>query len=816
MTNSNNTDLFDSFFRRADLDGDGQISGAEAVGFFQGSGLPTHVLAQVEELEKEILDSRQKIEFYSVKMQELVKWLRFYIKVDVTIDLMRSQQGYLLISMRYLSFLRATCVFQVETLGKKYEEKYKQTGDVASKLTIEEATFHDIQEHAENIQSSLEERVKTVNEHCKLYGLRSKPISLVELPFGISMIPAIFYPFQRSCCIFLHWLPRIFTFAFYIRMITCSLPLDLSLGRQPGIQEAAADWDEGWDKFDNKGMLNNCLLDLVDFDFALEGLEFLFTWVHDAFFSALSLNLIKALMTFRSGFTFVKELTLDVRNVVASPKQKTSFPKETTSTDKDSIAKSEKVSRPIKSNSEKDLLDHQHENGTLKCPPDKNSPHAKEIQTDGGGTEAVHSGDIIVEPGWGTFDDTHYDTESAWGFYSVSGKSMDFSIGELGLNPIKTRSSHGDNMLPGKGQFMFDSIPSTLAHNQGNSSYAFADSVPSTPAYNPQNAFADSVPSTPAYNTGKSPVSFADSIPSTPAYNFGNSPRRFSEGSEDHSFDSFSRALRTRMKVMDSHQGLIPLENLETLIEVMGFQGLTHSESLIRVMGSQGLTHLQSDQNHGFSRDTDHSHGFLKMDSFNTHDSGFFQSSDNSLARFDSSVRGSKDFDNSHGFPSFDDTDPFGSSGPFRTSLESGSGSIGDSRIQAGHGDEPGEEASVFSTAAMLLYSTLDEASAALGRNLTVAETLWFNYSAKKSDYYLFCHNILFLFLIFSVVPLPLFFTNLWRSAGLDKYKIQPKVKLSPSEEFKCYKDVTRMNQSQGMSVYLITTRRQKDFWLLA
>jgi len=101
--------------------------------------------------------------------------------------------------------------------------------------------------------------------------------------------------------------------------------------------------------------------------------------------------------------------------------------------------------------------------------------------------------------------------------------------------------------------------------------------------------------------------------------------------------------------------------------------------------------------------------------------------------------------------------------------------------------------ASVFSTAAMLPYSTLDEASAALGRNLTVAETLWFNYSAKKSDYYLFCHNILFLFLIFSVVPLPLFFTSLWRSAGLDKYKIQPKVKLSPSEEFKCYKDVMFM-----------------------
>lgn len=143
----------------------------------------------------------------------------------------------------------------------------------------------------------------------------------------------------------------------------------------------------------------------------------------------------------RSGFTFVKELTLDVRNVVASPKQKTSVPKETTSTDKDSSAKSEKVSRPIKSSSEKDLLDHQHENGTLKCPPDsparrstteshrssefwdspfketgaENSPHAKEIQTDGGGTEAVHSGDIIVEPGWGTFDDTHYECRISLG-----------------------------------------------------------------------------------------------------------------------------------------------------------------------------------------------------------------------------------------------------------------------------------------------------------------------------------------------------------------------------------------------------------------
>ncbi|XVE94395.1 hypothetical protein REPUB_Repub02eG0005000 [Reevesia pubescens] len=42
-----NQDQFEVYFRRADLDGDGRISGAEAVAFFQGSGLSKQVLAQV-------------------------------------------------------------------------------------------------------------------------------------------------------------------------------------------------------------------------------------------------------------------------------------------------------------------------------------------------------------------------------------------------------------------------------------------------------------------------------------------------------------------------------------------------------------------------------------------------------------------------------------------------------------------------------------------------------------------------------------------------------------------------------------------------
>lgn len=42
-----NMDQFEAFFKRADLDQDGRISGNEAVTFFQGSNLPRQVLAQV-------------------------------------------------------------------------------------------------------------------------------------------------------------------------------------------------------------------------------------------------------------------------------------------------------------------------------------------------------------------------------------------------------------------------------------------------------------------------------------------------------------------------------------------------------------------------------------------------------------------------------------------------------------------------------------------------------------------------------------------------------------------------------------------------
>lgn len=92
----------------------------------------------------------------------------------------------------------------------------------------------------------------------------------------------------------------------------------------------------------------------------------------------------------------------------------------------------------------------------------------------------------------------------------------------------------------------------------------------------------------------------------------------------------------------------------------------------------------------------------------------------------------------------------------------------------------------------MLPYKTLQDAENAVGRTLTAAETLWFNYSATKSDYFLYCHNILFLFLIFSLVPLYYILIEIIYK-DTQFYKIQPKIKLSYSDSFGCYKDVMRM-----------------------
>lgn len=167
-----------------------------------------------------------------------------------------------------------------------------------------------------------------------------------------------------------------------------------------------------------------------------------------------------------------------------------------------------------------------------------------------------------------------------------------------------------------------------------NSPFAFADSVPSTLMSSYGNSHhAESM------FQNNSTSGFADSVPSTPVYYSVNSSGIFGEGTEDHSFDNLSR--------FDSFDDR-------------------------RIFPSREFSRSDSVSS---TRDTDNDHGlfapresFAKFDSFrSTADSEYnpvFPAND-SFTRFDS-MASTSDY-----VPSFDDTDPFGSSDPFKSSAGS-------------------------------------------------------------------------------------------------------------------------------------------------
>lgn len=538
---------------------------------------------KVQELEKEIIESREKIEFYRTKMQELVLYKS------------RCDNRLNEITERVAADKR-----EVESLARKYEDRYKQSGDVASKLTLDEATFRDIQERklelynaivkmeqggtadsvlqdrVDRIQSDLEELVKALNERCKQYGLRAKPSTLIELPFG--------------------W--------------------------QPGIQEVAADWDEDWDKFNDE------------------------------------------------GFAIIKELTLEVENIVAKPKSpsiqrdKTSAvegPTVLSSPDDDNKAedgKHEVSAVSTSSNEEKKADAGMHEASTVSTfsndenkakaekpsgneehaievdsayahsevdsvrspqshgsprrstlgslSPDFHSkqfgihdlsPRAKETQSDRGGAESGTSGDKFVdEPSWGAKFDND-DTDSIWGFSTDNNKEADhdrephdsfFGMGDFGLNPIRTESPSAESVSGGE---------------------------------------------------KKSP--FFDSVPSTPLYNSSFSPR-FGEGPEDHAFDRFSRFDSFNM----NDGGLFPPHDSFSRFDSM------------RSTDPPSLARFDS------MRSTADTTSFGDLGRFDSMRSTADPFPTGTLARFDS-IRSTTDYGG--GFQSFDDTDPFGSTGPFKS-----------------------------------------------------------------------------------------------------------------------------------------------------
>jgi plant 4,4-dimethylsterol C-4alpha-methyl-monooxygenase len=99
----------------------------------------------------------------------------------------------------------------------------------------------------------------------------------------------------------------------------------------------------------------------------------------------------------------------------------------------------------------------------------------------------------------------------------------------------------------------------------------------------------------------------------------------------------------------------------------------------------------------------------------------------------------------------------------------------------------------VIGSPEILPYATAAEAEAALGRAMTSTEALWFRYTAAVPDYHLYCCNILFLFVVFTLAPLPVALLELRAPAAVAPYKLQPRVRLSKAVFVRCYKDVLRV-----------------------
>ncbi|XP_021827512.1 actin cytoskeleton-regulatory complex protein pan1 [Prunus avium] len=349
---------------------------------------------KVEQTEHVILDSREKMEFYRTKMQELVLYKS------------RCDNRLNEITERAIADKRES-----ESLAKKYEEKYKQVAEIASKLTIEEATFREVQERkmelhqaivkmeqggsadgilqvrADRIQYDLEELVKALSERCKKHGLNMKSSAIIELPIG--------------------W--------------------------QPGIQDGAAVWDEDWDKFEDEGFANNLTID-----------------------------------------TSAKAQSVSVQRDKASP-DLSSTPDSSFADGKSrngEHALESESSESAFTHGEDEYARSPNGSPAGRTAPESPSQEFSDVHYGKSSEADAETHGSFDESTWGAFDNND-DTDSVWGFNtkgSDSDKHRDFfGSDDFGLNPVRTGSPHAETAFQKKSLFFEDSVPSTPLSKFGNS-----------------------------------------------------------------------------------------------------------------------------------------------------------------------------------------------------------------------------------------------------------------------------------------------------------------------------------------------------------
>ncbi|KAB2044707.1 hypothetical protein ES319_D01G108900v1 [Gossypium barbadense] len=353
---------------------------------------------QVDGTEKVILDSREKLEFYREKMQELVLYKS------------RCDNRLNEITERAIADKR-----EAEMLAKKYEEKYKQVAEIASKLTVEEAKFHEIQERktelhhaivnmeqggsadgilqvrADRIQSDLEELMKALTERCKKHGYDVKSAAVIELPTG--------------------W--------------------------QPGVSEGAALWDEEWDKFEDEGFGNELTIDVK-----------------------------KGAVSQRGKASPDGSLTPD----------STSYADEKTAnlfSASDRAIESESADTHSEDESARSPRGSPTDRNSLESPskPFSDDPFGKS-------TEAEAERHHFDESGWGTFDNDDMDSVWGFNSLNTkdSDKARDF-FGSSDFDVhTRTESPNAESFYDKKSPFTFeDSVPSTPLSKFGNSPSRFSE-----------------------------------------------------------------------------------------------------------------------------------------------------------------------------------------------------------------------------------------------------------------------------------------------------------------------------------------------------
>ncbi|CAK7346013.1 unnamed protein product [Dovyalis caffra] len=368
----------------------------------------------INEAEKLILDSKEKIEFYRSKMQDLVLYKS------------RCDNRLNEITERALADKR-----EAELLGKKYEEKYKQVAEVASKLTIEEATFRDIQGRklelrqaitnveqggsadgilqvrADRIQSDLDELLKALTERCKKHGLDVKSTAVIELPFASPsqfkekvLLLDVFFDKKRQ-------------------------------GWQPGIEEGAATWDEEWDKFEDEGFSNELTVDVKSAPAQKERSSADGSLTPDSLSNGDGRSgIFTGEHVFESESAYNHSGDEMARSPQGSPAGRTA-----------SESPSQEFSDVFAKNTETDVDTHRS----------------------------------FDESTWGAFD-TNDDVDSVWGFNPAGNKQDSsenerdfFGSDDFGLKPIRTESTSTGNTFQKKSIFFEESVAGSPMSRFGNS-----------------------------------------------------------------------------------------------------------------------------------------------------------------------------------------------------------------------------------------------------------------------------------------------------------------------------------------------------------